>query len=529
VTRDLADRTEPTAVEHHEVCIVGAGFSGLGAAIQLKRAGVHDLVVLDRGDTVGGTWRDNTYPGAACDVPSHVYSFSFAPNPDWTRSFSPQPEIQAYLERTARDFGVLPHVRFRHTVTGARWDEAAARWVVTTDRGTTFSARFLITAAGPLSEPVIPPIPGLEGFPGRVFHSARWDHEHDLTDRRVAVVGTGASAIQFVPHVQREARHLTVFQRTPAWIVPRADRELTRLERWLFRRWPITQRLARTVDYWIREAYVLGLALDTRLLRLAERGARKHLARQVPDPDLRRELTPDYTLGCKRVLISNDFYPTLREPNVDLVAAGVAEVRGSTLVAADGTEVEADTIIFGTGFEVTEPPIAKLVRGVGGQRLADAWHEGMRAYRGTQVHGFPNLFLLVGPNTGLGHNSIVFMAEAQIRYVVDAVRTLDAAAVPAVDVRAEVQDGWDAAVQRDLVGTVWTSGGCSSWYLDASGRNSTLWPRFTWQFRRRTARFDLAEQHRVHPRTVSPTRGRRRDRSAAGPRPARRSAPAPRR
>jgi cation diffusion facilitator CzcD-associated flavoprotein CzcO len=495
--------TTEADVERFEAVIVGAGFSGLGAAIQLKRAGMHDLVVLDRGDTVGGTWRDNTYPGAACDVPSHVYSFSFAPNPDWTRSFSPQPEIHAYLERTARDFGVLPHVRFRHTVTGASWDEAEARWTVRTDRGRTFSARFLVAAAGPLSEPVIPPIPGLASFPGTVFHSARWDHAHDLRDRRVAVVGTGASAIQFVPHVQREAAHLTVFQRTPAWIVPRADRDLTDAERALFRRFPVTQRLARTVDYWIREAYVLGLALDTRLLGLAERAAREHLARQVPDPDLRRRLTPDYRLGCKRVLISNDFYPALNEPDVDLVAAGVAEVRGSTVVGADGTEVEVDTIVFGTGFEVTEPPIAKLIRGVGGQPLADVWRDGMRAHRGTQVHGFPNLFLLVGPNTGLGHNSIVFMAEAQIRYLVDAVRTMDATATPAVDVRDEVQQRWDDAVQRDLVGTVWTSGGCSSWYLDESGRNSTLWPRFTWQFRRRTARFDLAEQHRVAPAPVA--------------------------
>jgi cation diffusion facilitator CzcD-associated flavoprotein CzcO len=493
------------SVEHREVVIVGAGFSGIGAAVRLKELGKHDLVVLDRGDSVGGTWRDNTYPGAACDVPSHVYSFSFAPNPDWTRSFSPQREIHAYLQRVAREFGVLPHVRFRHTVTDARWDEDTGRWLVATDRGVTFSARFLVAAAGPLSEPSVPELPGLDTFPGTVFHSARWDHDHDLTGRRVAIVGTGASAIQFAPHVAERAGHLTVFQRTPAWIIPRADRALTEVERWLFRHAPATQRLARTVDYWVREAYVLGLALDTRLLRVAERGARRHLAAQVPDPDLRAKLTPDYTLGCKRVLISNDFYPIFSRPNVDLVAAGVAEVRGSTLVAADGSEAEVDTLIFGTGFEVTRPPIATLVRGRDGQRLADAWGGGMRASRGTQVHGFPNLFLLVGPNTGLGHNSIVFMAEAQLRYVVDAVRTMDAAAVHAVDVRDDVQQAWDDAVQRDLVGTVWTSGGCSSWYLDESGRNSTLWPRFTWQFRRRTARFDLDEQHRLDGKVPGPS------------------------
>lgn len=485
-----------------DVLIIGAGFSGLGAAIQLLRHGFDDLVVLDRGDDVGGTWRDNTYPGAACDVPSHVYSFSFAPNPHWSRSFSPQAEIQGYLQKVALEWGVLPKLRLRRTVTDASWDPAALRWTVTTACGETYRARVLVAAAGPLSEPSIPAIPGLDTFPGTVFHSATWDHDHDLGGRRVAVVGTGASAIQFTPHVAREAAHTSVFQRTPAWIVPRADRDLTAAERWLFRNVPVTQKLARAGDYWLRESYVLGFALDTRILAVAEKAALRHLHAQVPDPDLRSKLTPDYRLGCKRVLISNDFYPTLMRDDVDLVASGVAEVRGSTVVASDGTRRDVDTIIFGTGFEVTRPPIARRIHDGEGRSLAAAWQDGMRAYLGTQAAGFPNLFFLVGPNTGLGHNSIVFMAEAQIRYLVSAMQQMTSAGVEAVDVRSEVEAAWDEQVQQQLQGTVWTSGGCASWYLDPSGRNSTLWPRFTWQFRRRTARFDLDDQRVVVPTAV---------------------------
>ncbi|HSK21736.1 MAG TPA: NAD(P)/FAD-dependent oxidoreductase [Egicoccus sp.] len=483
----------------HDVLIVGAGFSGLGAAIQLMQHGFEDLVVLDRGDDVGGTWRDNTYPGAACDVPSHVYSFSFAPNPNWSRSFSPQAEIHAYLRKTALEWGVLPKLRLRRNVTDATWDAAALRWVVTTDDGETYRARILVVAAGPLSEPTIPDIPGLDTFPGTIFHSATWDHDHDLAGRRVAVVGTGASAIQFTPHVAREAAHTTVFQRTPAWIVPRADRDLTAAETWLFRNVPATQKLARAGDYWLRESYVLGFAMDTRILRIAEQAALRHLRTQVPDPDLRAALTPNYRLGCKRVLISNDFYPALLRDDVDLVASGVGEVRGDTVIAADGSETRADTIVFGTGFEVTRPPIAERIHDGDGRSLATAWEDGMRAYLGTQAVGFPNLFFMVGPNTGLGHNSIIFMAEAQIRYLVSAMQRMRAAGVEAVEVRPEVEAAWDERVQQQLEGTVWTSGGCASWYLDPSGRNSTLWPRFTWQFRRRTASFDLDEQQVVAP------------------------------
>jgi cation diffusion facilitator CzcD-associated flavoprotein CzcO len=502
----MTTATTPPAVtasaattEDHEVVIVGSGFAGLGIAVQLREAGVTDLVLLERGDDVGGTWRDNSYPGAACDVPSNLYSFSFAPNPDWSSSFSPQREILDYLRGVADRYDLTPLVRLDTLVTAARFDEATARWVVETAAGPTYTARFLVSAAGPLSEPVVPDLPGLDGFPGTVFHSARWQHDHDLAGERVAVVGTGASAIQFLPHVADHADQVSLFQRTAPWVAPRVDRRFTRFERWLFRHVPLTQRLARWGIYWGREALVLGLAKHRALLRPVEAVARGHLRRQIRDPQLRAKLTPDYTIGCKRILIANDYYPTLTRDDVEVVASGVREVRGSTVVAADGTEREVDTIIFGTGFEVSQPPIARRVRGTGGRLLADAWADGMRAHLGTTVAGFPNLFLLIGPNTGLGHTSMVFMMEAQMRYLVDAITTVRERGLPAVAVRPEVVDAYDAEVQAKLADTVWTTGGCASWYLDASGRNSTLWPDYTFRFRRRTRRFRLDEHEVVHP------------------------------
>ena len=488
---------------HHrtKVLIIGTGFAGLGMAIRLKQAGLGDFAVLERAGQVGGTWRDNTYPGAACDVPSHLYSFSFANNPDWSHSFSPQAEIQDYLERTATDFGVRPHIRFHHEVLGAAWDEVDRCWRVRTNHGD-FAADVLISATGALSDPSVPALPGLDRFEGTVFHSARWRHDHDLTGRRVAVVGTGASAIQFVPQIQPDVAHLTVFQRTPPWILPRWDRQFSPMERWAFRHVPLVQRLARTGIYWGREQMVAGFVLAPNMMRVAEHLARRHLQRSVPDPELRAKLTPDYRIGCKRILISNDYLPSLTQPNVDVVAAGLAEVRPHSVVAADGTERDVDTIIFGTGFHVTDIPVADRIVGRDGLALKDRWAEGMKAYKGTAVAGFPNLFLLVGPNTGLGHSSQVFMIESQIAYVRDALKHIDRTGA-VVEVREDAETAWDAGVQRAMGRTVWTTGGCASWYLDDRGRNTTLWPGTTWRFRRHTARFD-ADAYRVIEPAPSP-------------------------
>ena len=479
------------------VAVVGTGFAGLATAVRLLQRGTTDFVVLERGDDVGGTWRDNTYPGCACDVPSHMYSLSFAPNPDWTRAFSPQPEIEEYLRRTARELGVLPKVHLRTELTGARWDDAANVWHVETSRGA-LVADVLILGTGGLSDPSVPSLPGLESFSGTTFHSATWDHDHDLTGERVAVVGTGASSIQFVPHVQKAAGHLTLFQRTAPWVMPRRDRAISKAERALYRRLPMAQKANRAGIYAVRESWILGFTKQTAIMKVAEKVALRHLRKQVPDPALRAKLTPTYRLGCKRVLLSNDYYEALTQPNAEVVTEAVVEVLPHAVVsqAPDGTRTEhpVDTIIFGTGFKVTDPPVAHRVRGRDGQTLAEHWGgRGMSALYGSTIAGFPNLFFLVGPNTGLGHNSIVYMIESQVDYAMSALAAMEARDLVSVEPRQDVQDAYNDRLQQDLQGTVWNAGGCSSWYLDRNGRNTTLWPTFTWTFRRQVRRFDPEE------------------------------------
>jgi cation diffusion facilitator CzcD-associated flavoprotein CzcO len=479
-----------------EVAIIGSGFAGLGMAIRLRQAGLADFVVLERAHDVGGTWRDNSYPGAACDVPSRLYSFSFAPNAGWTRSFSPQPEIHAYLRDCAERFGVRDHIRFGCDVVDATWDEDAALWRITTSTGE-LTARVLVSGAGALSEPRLPDIPGLDGFEGTVFHSAAWNHEHDLSGERVAVIGTGASAIQIVPRIQPKVARLDVYQRTPAWIIPRTDRPFTRLERALYRALPLAQRAARAAIFWSRETYVLGFKQQRWLMKAPEAAARRMLRRQVPDPELRGRLTPDYAIGCKRILISNDFYPALSRPNADVVTSAIAEVRPRSVVTEDGVERPTDTIVFATGFQVTPPPIAERIKGREDASLADTWAaRGMQAHRGTTIAGFPNLFMLVGPNTGLGHTSMIYVIESQVQYVLDALQTMRAQGLAAVEPRAEEQDRFNDGLRRNLDGTVWSTGGCASWYLDEHGQNTTLWPGFTFRFRSLTERFDVEHYER---------------------------------
>ena len=487
---------------HVRIAVLGAGFSGLGMSIRLKRAGIDDFVVLERAEQVGGTWHYNTYPGCQCDVPSHLYSFSFALNPDWSRTYSTQPEIWKYLRDCADRYGVPPHIRFGHEVLSAAWDEEGKVWQLETSRGR-FTAEFLVAAPGGLSEPRIPSIPGLDSFEGAAFHSADWDHGHDLRGKRVAVVGTGASAIQIVPKIQPQVERLHVFQRTPAWVLRHTDRPVTRLEQRLFRAFPALQRLVRAGIYWSREALVLGMAQNPRRLRPLQRLARMHLRRQVPDRELREKLTPSFTIGCKRILLSNDYYPALTRPNVEVVTEGIREVRGSSVVSEDGAEREVDTIVFGTGFHVSDFPFAERVVGREEQVLGDVWAGSPEAYLGTTVSGFPNMFLLTGPNTGLGHNSIVYMIESQIDYVMDCLREVEQRGIDTVEVREDAQAAFNAEVQARMPGTVWNSGGCASWYLDANGRNSTIWPDFTWRFRQQTRRFD-AEKYVLGTRVPAP-------------------------
>jgi cation diffusion facilitator CzcD-associated flavoprotein CzcO len=476
--------------EHHRVTIIGAGFSGLGMAIRLKQEGIEDFVVLERASEIGGTWRDNTYPGCQCDIPSVLYSYSFAPNPRWSRTYPLQAEIRDYLRRCATDFGVLPFVRFGREVVSTTWSDAERRWRVETSQGD-FTSDVLVGAQGGLSNPSIPDIPGLDRFEGTTFHSAQWDHDHDLSGERVAVIGTGASAIQFVPHIQPHVGRLHLFQRTPSWVMPDPDRPLTGFEHRLFQRVPAAQRAMRAAVYLMMEATVLGTIVDQRLAKGLEAIARRHLNRQVRDPQLRARLTPNYRIGCKRITMSNSYYPALAEPNAEVVTAGIREVRERSIVTEDGLERELDTLILGTGFHVHDAPGFDRVRGRNGITLAEAWKGSPRAYLGTAIAGFPNFFLLVGPNSAGGFNSIVFTSEAHVNYALRAIKAMDRHRLGSVEVRADVYDAFVRETDEKLRESVWNAGGCASWYLDPNGRNGVWWPGFMAGLWQRTRRFDL--------------------------------------
>lgn len=477
---------------HVRVAIVGAGFSGLCMAIRLSQQGIEDFVVLERADEVGGTWRDNTYPGCQCDIPSALYSFSFAPNPDWSRFYPLQAEIRDYLRHCATDFGVMGHIRFGHGVTSADWDEDAQRWRLQTEGGS-LSADVVVGGMGGLSEPSTPDVPGLEDFQGTVFHSAVWDHDHDLGGERVAVIGTGASAVQFVPRIQPRVKELHLFQRTPSWVMPDPDRPVTAFERRLYRRVPAVQRLVRAGIYLIHEATVLGTIVDRRLSKGLELIARRHLRDQVPDPELRAKLTPSYTIGCKRITMSDTYYRALTRPNAEVVTEPIEAVTANGIRTTDGIERPVDTIILATGFKVHDNPAFARVRGRGGVTLGEAWQGSPRAYLGATVAGFPNLFLLVGPNSAGGYNSIIFTTEAHVNYAVSAIAEMDRRGLKAVDVRDSVYEAFNRETDQRLRSSVWNQGGCASWYIDPNGRNGVWWPGFTWRLWQRTRRFDVGE------------------------------------
>ncbi|MDV6013768.1 NAD(P)/FAD-dependent oxidoreductase [Haloechinothrix sp. LS1_15] len=479
------------SVREVDVLVVGAGASGIGAAVRLLRGGITDFVVLEKAGELGGTWRDNTYPGCACDVPSALYSYSFAPNPEWTRVFVTQPEIRAYLRDVAERHGVPRYMRFGTEVTEARWRPSRARWEVTTTVGT-FHARILIAGAGPWHEPRIPELPGLADFPGEVFHSSRWHHDVDLRGKRVAVVGTGASAVQFVPEIQPQVSSLHLFQRTAQWVLPKPDHYVTRAERWLLRNVPATQRALRLVEYLAMEALGIGFRRPW-ILRQVQRIGRLHLRLAVRDRGLREALTPDYTLGCKRMLLSNNYYPALTRPNVQVHPTALREIDGNTVVGADGSRADVDVLIFATGFRILDMPVASKVLDGQGRSLADHWQGSPQAYLGTMVSGFPNAFLLLGPSLGTGHSSAFSVLESQLDLTMDAIHRVLAHGWSSVDVRREVQDTFNDEVQRALQGTVYNSGGCSSYYLDVNGRNSFNWPWSTGALRRRVGTFDPAD------------------------------------
>ncbi len=479
-------------MEREQILVVGTGFAGLGMGIALREAGIESFTIFERAREVGGTWRDNHYPGCACDVPSHLYSFSFEPMPSWARTYGEQWQILEYLRHCADRYGLRPHIRFDAEIASATWDEAQHAWEVRTASGETARGRVLVAACGFLNRPAFPSIRGRESFEGASFHSSQWDHDFDFDGKRVAVIGTGASAIQFVPQIAPRVRTLHVFQRTPPWIIPKRDRPIGDRTRRLFERAPVVQQLARWGQYVQHELRAIPFVLDKRLFAIGQRMALAHLEAQVPDPELRARLTPSYTMGCKRVLLSNDYYPALMRDNVELVTEGIEHIEPRGIVTRDGELREVDAIIYGTGFVAAEMPAPFPIRGRDGRDLTETWRDGPHAHLGTVVSGFPNLFIMVGPNTGLGHSSMVFMIESQIAYVLDAIETMRRRGIAALDVRADAMEAYNERIHARLDRGVWADG-CRPWYLTRTGKNTTLWPGFTFEFRWRTRKLRLED------------------------------------
>ncbi|RDI44960.1 flavin-containing monooxygenase [Nocardia mexicana] len=478
--------TDP--LEHRHIAIVGAGFGGIGLAIKLREAGFDDLVILERADDLGGTWRANTYPGCACDVPSHLYSYSFAPNPNWSRTYGRQSEILDYIRGVATEHDVVRSIRFGAELLDARWDDDESLWRIETAQGR-LTADFLISAAGIFAEAKYPNLPGLDRFEGKAFHSLHWDHEHDLTGERVAVIGTGASAVQFVPEIQPQVAELLLFQRSAPWIVPRMDRPTLAAERFLLRHLPLAQRAVRGGWYAAIESFGLISLVDQRFRHLYESLARFQLLRQVRNPRLRATLTPDYVIGCKRAIFSDAYLPALDQPNVEVVTDGIAEVRPRSIVLRDGTEREVDTIIFGTGFTAI-PTAYDRFAGRDGGSLGKLYHERPQSYLGTAVAGFPNFFMTLGPFGAAGNQSALYMIESQIAYIVDALRDARRRGARRVELREEVQVAFLDEMARRSSSTVWLTGGCRSYYTTPDGLNAGLYPNWSFEYRRRTRKFD---------------------------------------
>ena len=476
-------------VDQHEILIVGAGFGGIALGARLKQAGIGDFVILERSGGLGGTWRDNTYPGCACDVPSHLYSLSFAPNPNWSRAYGRQPEILAYLHTVANQKDIVGHIRFNTELLQATWDEATRRWVVRTNTGT-IRTRLLISATGVYGEAKYPDIPGVDTFRGTSFHSLHWNHDHDLTGERVAVLGTGASAVQIVPEIAPEVDKLLVFQRSAPWIIPRMDRQTSEFERQLIKRIPLIGKAFRAAYYAGIEGFGLVGFVDKRFRHPYELLGRFQLLRQVRDKELRRRLTPDYMIGCKRAIFADDYLPALTRHNVDVVTAGIAEIREHSIVTRDGVEHPVDTIVYATGFMVP-PAMYERVRSTDGHSYSELYDKRPQSYLGTAVAGFPNFFATLGPFGAVGNQSAIYMIEAQARYIVDAIATMRRDRITRVEVRDDVQEKFLDEMNTRSENTVWLTGGCdTSYYHTADGRNAGLYPGWSFEYASRTKRFD---------------------------------------
>lgn len=484
-----------------KVLIIGGGLAGVGAAIRLKKSGIEDFLLIEMAEKLGGTWRENTYPMAGADTPSILYSFSYARNPDWDYTFALQPQIERYIDQTAERFGVLPHVRFGTEAQLGEWDEEQGMWIVQTSQGT-IRAKYVVACAGPMHDAAFPDIPGVNDFAGEAFHTAKWDHDVELAGKRVAVIGTGASAIQYVPVIQKQVGELILFQRTAPWVLPRLNRRASSWKKALYKHVPwINQRVADVI-YAGSEALQVLQRRPARV-KLLQRVGIWHLGRQVKDPALREQLTPHFAMGCKRMLFSNEWYPAISAANATVVADGVREITPDGLIDSGGNHHAADVIIYSTGFRVTDPDIARRVRGRSGKLLSEIWQGTPQAYQTCTVPDYPNAFVLLGPNVGNGHGSATTLIELISDYIVRGIETAEAAGARSIEVREHVARVWNARVQDALRGTVWNDGGCSSYYIDANGINSAIYPWTTVEFARETAKFD-ATDYTLTPESAGP-------------------------
>jgi cation diffusion facilitator CzcD-associated flavoprotein CzcO len=515
VAEQPAEAAPHTAPVHTRALIIGTGFSGLGMAIALQKQGV-EFVILEKACDIGGTWRDNSYPGCACDIPSHLYSFSFEPKADWKHLFSYQDEIWDYLKGVTDKYGLRRYIVFNSLVDRAHWDDAECRWHAFTADGQEYVAQFLISGAGALHIPSTPDFDGRDEFAGAAFHSAEWDHTVDTTGKRVAVIGTGASAIQIVPEIIDQVAELQLYQRTPPWVVPRTNEELPDALRRALVNVPGLRAVFRAGIYWAQEALAYGMTKRPDVLKVIELLGKWNIRRSVRDPKLRAKLTPRYRIGCKRILNSSTYYGAVADPKTELATDRITRITRDGIVTADGTERKVDVIVYATGFHVTDSFTYLQIKGMHGEDLIGRWTtEGLAAHRGTTVADVPNLFVLLGPNTGLGHNSVVFMIESQIRYVAQAIAAVDKAGAQALAPTRAAQDRFNDELQRKLGRSVWSTGGCSSWYLDEHGNNPVLWGGYTWQYWLATRKLELGEyrlfglgsdtttQHVVLPRVVA--------------------------
>lgn len=474
-----------TEKNEYEIAVIGTGFAGICMGIKLLEAGIKDFVILEKANDIGGTWRDNTYPGAACDVSSHLYSFSFEPNPNWSRMFSGQKEIYNYLKGVVKKYGLESYIRYEHEVIGGSFDETSGKWSVNISGKEDIKARFWINGMGPLNRPTFPEIQGREDFQGASFHSSEWDHSVDLKGKKVAVVGTGASSIQVTPSIAPIVEQLYVFQRTPAWIMPKPDRDMSGFEKKLFKALPFFQNLYRWRIYWVNEFTAYILAYKPKYTKFIKSLALRHMKKRMKDEQLREKLTTNYMVGCKRILLSNDYYPAFVRPNVELVTDGIMQINETSITTQDGSQRDVDAIVYCTGFMAAEFPAYFKVKGLNGKTLDDEWKTAPEAFLGTTVSGFPNMYLIVGPNTGLGHNSMIYMIEAQVTYIMDALKKARKANYKYMDVKKEHQEEYNKNLQEKLVGTAWDSG-CVSWYQTKAGKNTSIFPGFTFEFSRKT-------------------------------------------